>query len=290
MKKYVDLHMHSTFSDGERTREQLIEEAKQAGLSLISITDHDTCKAYFDFDLEGHGIEILKGVEIITTAGKCPVEVLIYGFDERDCEKFLRENSLSHAEESKVKTNKEIAVLKSLGINVALDTEHFDYDNPKNWSVAALWQKLMLDPKAKKLLADENPELLVSAKLFFRKGMANIRSKFFVDLSTEYVSLKKLREYCDKNNLVMILAHPGEYYTNIDIVLEDAKNYVDGIETYHPSINSKLKAYLQDYCKKYNLLESGGSDYHGFRGALNSEKVPYHIYEKIADKLAVLRK
>lgn len=290
MKKFVDLHMHSTFSDGNRTREQLVQEAKDAGLSAMAITDHDTCKAYFDFDTKSQGIEIIKGVEIVTTAGRCPVEVLLYGIDEKDCENFLRKYSLSHIEESKAKTNKELSVLKSLGVNIDFDTETYDYSNPKNWSVAALWGLAIKDSRAVELMREENPEYLETAKKFFRKGMANIRSKFFVDMSKEYIPLKTLREYCDKNNLVMILAHPGEYYTNIDIVLEDAKQYVDGIETYHPSINEQLRKYLQQFCQDNNLLESGGSDYHGHRGSINSEKVPYEIYEKILDKLLVTRK
>ena len=289
MKKYVDLHMHSTFSDGENTREELISLAKKAGLSVISITDHDTTKGYFDFDLNNFDIEIMKGVEIVTTAGKCPVEVMIYGFEERDMQNFLEKNSLSHEQESKVKAEKEIKVLQSYGIKIDLDLNKYLDKNCKTWSVADLWKVLMKDSKAIELLKEENEELIVSPKFFFRKGLSNIKSKFFVDLSKDYISLKLLREYCDKNGLVMLLAHPGEYYTNLDIVLKNAVKYIDGIETYHPSINEELHKYLVDYCKKNNLLQGGGSDYHGFRGELNSEKVPYEMYLAIKERLEHLK-
>lgn len=288
MEKYVDLHMHSTMSDGTLTVSEIIKEAKEKGLKAISITDHDTVKAYTDLDITNQGIEIIRGVEIVTTAARCPVEVTCYGYDIDKMQEFLKKYSLSHAEESKIKADKEIAVLKSLGVYVKLDTVNYDYDKPKNWIITTLWNELMQNEKAKKLLAEEDDDMLLNSHKFFRKGMSNIKSKFFVDLSNVYVSLEKLREFADETGAVLLLAHPGEYYTNMDIVLDYAKDYVDGLETYHPSISPELRKYLKNYCKEHNLIEGGGSDYHGYRGALNSEKVPYSVYEGIVEKLSVL--
>ncbi len=290
MGKFVDLHMHSTCSDGTKTVAELISMARQEGLKAISITDHDNVIAYQDLNLNNQGIEILKGVEIITTASKVPVEVLVYGFDVASMGDFLQKHSLNHKEESRLKTSKEMEVLKTYGIETDLDLDDFDYDDPNGWILRELWKKLMQDPKAVAFLNAENPELTEACSKFFRKGLGNIKSKLFVDLSNDYISMKKLREYCDENNLVMFLAHPGEYFDNIDLVLKEALLYVDGLEVYHPSVNKDLREYLIKIANEHNLMLSGGSDYHGFRGSLNSEKVPYHLYEKIVERLSVLAK
>ncbi len=287
MEKYADLHIHTTFSDGMWTREKIIEEAKKEGLKAISFTDHDTVEAYFGFDIENRGIEMIKGVEIVSTAAMCPVEVLCYGFDEKDMAKFLKENSLSSHQEGKIKADKEIEVLRKLGIDINFDTQHYDYDKPGNWVIRDLWGELVKIPKARQLMQEEDPDLLVSGKLFFRKGIANIKSKFYVDLTESYVSLRLLRDYCDKNGCVLFLAHPGEYYDDVDRVLEESKNYVDGIEIYHPSNSEALRNKLEKFCKNHNLLISGGSDFHGYRGKLNGQKVPYADFEKIIEKIAL---
>lgn len=290
MKKYVDLHMHTTNSDGACDMNELIEKAKELGLKAISITDHDTTKGYKNYDINNRGIKIIKGVEIVTTAAHCPVEVLCYGYDEDKMQEFLNKYSLNHMQESKAKVNKELEVLKNMGFNLKLNTNNYDYDSVGAWLVRDMWNEIISIPQLKSILYNENPDLLESAKMFFRKGMCNIHSRFFVDLTQVYVTMAQLRKFCDDNSTIMILAHPGEYYDNMDIVLDYAKNYVDGIETFHPSIDKVLHKKLSQFCKQYNLLESGGSDYHNDkRGNLNSEKVPYSIYAKLEKKLASMQ-
>ncbi len=287
MDNYIDLHIHSTASDGIYTREEIIRKAKEKGLKTISITDHDTLEAYDGFDINSQGIDILPGVELVCTAGKSPIEILCYGFDIDLMRIFMKEHCPDHVKDSYYKTIRECKVFKELGVDISFDAKNFDYLAPGAWAIRALWLELIKNPKAVELMKQEDPKFCEVDKYFFRQGINNRHSKFFVDMSDIYVSLDELREFCDKTGALMFLAHPYEYTDNMDYVLNIAKDYVHGIEVYHPSADEEGRAYLEAFAKEHNLLISGGSDYHGFRGKLNSERIDKSVYDDIIKNLAV---
>ena len=91
----IDLHMHTTYSDGTDTVKELLEKAEFLGLEVISITDHNTCKAYFEMEKFNvkeiyHG-NIIVGCEFTTNFDNRLVEVLGYGFDYKKVNKYLIE-------------------------------------------------------------------------------------------------------------------------------------------------------------------------------------------------------
>ena len=287
--KNVDLHMHTLHSDGVMSVEEIIKEAKEKGLAAISITDHDIAEGYKDFDITSQGIDMITGTELLCTAGGCCIEILVYGFEYEKMAEFINQNCPTREYESITKTEREMAVLKNMGVNIEFDTQNYDYSVPGCWIIRDFYKILSKDKKFIKLAKQENPALLDGDKAFLRKGINNIDSKFFVDMSDICASLSQIRKFCDDNNCLMFLAHPFEYGDNVEYVLNIAKDYVDGIEIYHPTANEERRQYLRDFAIKNNLMMSGGSDYHGFRGEMNSEKVPYEIYEKIANKLLILK-
>ena len=80
------------------------------------------------------------------------------------------------------------------------------------------------------------------------------------------------------------------YFENLKLINNLVNNDENVLKIFsHPSINKELHKYLVDYCQKNNLLQGGGSDYHGFRGELNSEKVPYEMYLAIKERLEDLK-
>lgn len=91
--KRIDLHIHTTMSDGAFTPKQVIDEAYKNGVSVMAITDHDTTESYTDELFEyakSKNIKLIPAVEISTKASKAGVHVLGYNFDWKD-EKFKEE-------------------------------------------------------------------------------------------------------------------------------------------------------------------------------------------------------
>lgn len=84
MKKLIDLHIHTTYSDGVLTPKEVIDEALVNKVSTIAICDHDTIDAYtnelFEYAKE-KAIKLITGVEISTKTKKCGIHVLGYNFD-----------------------------------------------------------------------------------------------------------------------------------------------------------------------------------------------------------------
>ena len=90
----IDLHMHTTYSDGTDTVKELLEKAEFLGLEVISITDHNTCKAYFEMEKFNvkeiyHG-NIIVGCEFTTSFDNRLIEVLGYGFDYKGVNKYSK--------------------------------------------------------------------------------------------------------------------------------------------------------------------------------------------------------
>lgn len=96
MEKIIDLHIHTTISDGSLTPKEVIDEAVKNGLSTIAIADHDTIDAYTD-DLFNYAkeknIQLIKAVEISTKTKKAGMHVLGYNLDISN-ENFLKKLSI----------------------------------------------------------------------------------------------------------------------------------------------------------------------------------------------------
>ena len=93
MKKIIDLHVHTNCSDGVMTPKEVIDEAVNNGVSVISIADHDTIDAYSDelfAQAKAKNVKIIPAVEISTKTGKCGFHVLGYNFDMKN-EKLLKQ-------------------------------------------------------------------------------------------------------------------------------------------------------------------------------------------------------
>ena len=81
-KKYIDLHIHSVYSDGDKTPKEILEMAEKLKLKYIAITDHENCKAYGELKKEEirklyHG-KVITGCELMTSFNGVMIEILGY--------------------------------------------------------------------------------------------------------------------------------------------------------------------------------------------------------------------
>ena len=265
--KTIDMHMHTTNSDGNCSTKQVLEQAQKLGLSLISITDHNSVNAYFDLENDevrnSFSGEIVAGTEITTLFNNVVIEVLTYGFEVRKMKAFL-DNYFS--EEKLIETRKnEVLFMKKVAKEEGLIfDENFD---PSAQSIATFtnfYRHLITFPENESYMLKNKID---SGKTFFRDMVCNDNTKFFFDYTKCYPSIKEISDFAKKNGCKTFLAHPYIYRfeNKVDSAFQIVKEgNLSGVEAYHSSASEEMSEVLTEKCKENKLLYSGGSDYHGF--------------------------
>lgn len=268
----VDLHMHSTFSDGLKTPTELIDLAVAQKLKAISLTDHDCLDGVNEAIAAGNarGIEVLAGVELSCEFDGRDLHVLGYGVDPDHTafqDMLRRFRDTRHERGLKI-----VEKLNALGMPV----------------------------DAADVLAKAGGGALgrphIAAVLVEKGLVANTQEafdKYIADGGVAYVPKYKMDpaqaiEHIQAAGGLAFIAHPGIFLTKPEEIEALIAYGFDGIEIYHPKHNSKMIAQLEALAKKHDLLVSGGTDYHGFKGRdepLGFIKVEYALLERIKGRL-----
>ena len=265
----IDMHIHTKYSDGDKTVEEILKMCEEKKLEYISITDHNTCKQYEDEALNKNLFtgNIIKGVEMNTTFKNKKIEVLGYNIKEFEMiekwsQKFFSEDILKEQQE---KSKRKL-------LNVC-DKKGLIYDESKipqnipltDYITIYIYKELMNHKENYEILG----EFVESLNIFIRKGLMNPESEYYTGSDNK---LKPL--YKDVVNIIhqagglAFLAHPFEYRLDntIDFINElRNESELDGIECFHPSADEEKMEILVEYAKNNNLFISGGSDYHGHK-------------------------
>ena len=282
----IDLHMHTTYSDGTDTVKELLEKAEFLGLEVISITDHNTCKAYFEMEKFNvkeiyHG-NIIVGCEFTANYDNRLIEVLGYNFDYRKVSKYLQKkyNFLHNKKKFKYFYKEVNNKIKRYGLECDLNV----IKQAKRGKIfeIAVYEELRKYEKNRKII-DEN--IWDSYSDYYRKGITNSKSKMFINKAKFYPSVKEIVDLIHESGGVAFLAHPYQYkFNDTEEFLEKIykENSLDGVECFYTTFNEEQTNYLISFARDNNLLISGGSDYHGLnkkdhnlgigRGNLNISK------------------
>ncbi|MBR2712554.1 MAG: hypothetical protein IKE73_02470 [Bacilli bacterium] len=293
----MDVHNHTRGSDGRQSTFRAILRAHQKGINIISLTDHDSVRGYFNLEREIStilsiikddksndvnkiiellkNIKIIKGVELITSYdGVAGVEVLGYNYDLKKMEKEI--------EYLKTTVKEKTYEVLYKGFNKMLDDLGLVFDKKvldeaynqilvegKGGVVGPFYKELLSHEENKKYLyyTDEKGEekLADSIKLFINKHLYNKKSKLFVDMSTTRPTFKDTIDAIHRAGGIAFLAHAGRYKDKLPIkecVDDMIKNGLDGLEVYYPDHNDEFRNFLLDKVKEYGLKASGGSDDH----------------------------
>ena len=261
----IDLHIHTTYSDGDKNVAEILKMCESKKIEYISITDHNTAKQYRDEALKNSNIfsgKIIKGVELNTVFQDKNIEVLGYNIEPD----IINEWCKRYYSKEKLKEQQEICYRRLLDI---CDRQGLKYDEsqiikPKETGFVeiSIYEELMKHKENYKILG----EFTESLGVFFRKGLANPESIYFVNRIEFRPKYKEVIDIIHKSGGKAFLAHPFEYRFKdtikfIDNLREETE--LDGIECFHPSANEKQRDILVHYAKKNNLCISSGSDYHG---------------------------
>lgn len=263
----ADLHMHSVFSDGTDEVPAIVAKAKAAGLSLMSLTDHDTVKGVGLALEEGEkqGIKVLPGIEISTYA-VCEVHILGYNIDINN------DRLLTRLAEIEDKRHERInAILTNLKkYNIELDEE-------KIFDRIGTVGRMHI---AKQLLAKGYCQTITEAfdRYLGERGIAYVPSKRITPL--EGVKLIKAA------GGLAVVAHPLIFCQKgkLDDLIGGLKTYgLDGLEVYYPTHSLDDTAKLYGLAKKNRLIATGGTDYHG----LNKKGVEPGDVDYVPDRFAL---
>lgn len=242
----IDLHMHSVYSDGTYTVEQIIETAKQLGLKQISITDHNTLEGSIEAS-KICDIDYVIGTELSVDYNGSEVHLLGYfpnGSDYKNVQFLINEGE----------TYKKIAIMEMV------ENLHEQGIELEVTELAKYAKGIINRVHICMVLKDKG--YISSINEGFEKYVGE-HCPAYVERKT--VPLFEAIDAIHDDGGIAIIAHPYEYDNvgPIDIFLNNIIDKIDGIECFHPSANTENSNKLIQIAKSHNKLITGGSDFHG---------------------------
>ncbi|MBI2853247.1 MAG: PHP domain-containing protein [Chloroflexi bacterium] len=244
----VDLHIHSTASDGRLSPAEVVREAAMLGLTYIALADHDTVNGLseaLETARDYPGITVIPGVEINTDVPKGEAHILGYFIDYRDPELLETLSRLRDSREERAQ--KMIAKLVELGM-------------PIKWE------------RVQEIAGTGSVGRPHVAQALLEKGyIATIKEAFDKYLAAggpAHVEREKIAP-ADAVHLVLhahglpVLAHPFTVPDPESTIVELKIHGLAGIEVYYNRYSAEAREMLGTLAKKYQLVATGGSDYHG---------------------------
>lgn len=277
----ADLHTHTTASDGMQSPSENVRLAKAAGLAAIAITDHDTVTGVEEAVLEGAriGIDVVPGVEVSTVSNGVDIHILGYYTNNQNEEWLKRLASLRGVRDQR--NDMIVKKLCTLGIPITMDEVRAAAHRDKD--------KNMAENSAATIGRPHIAEVLI------RKGVVSSMKEAF-DLylasgAAAYVNPPRLHPYeaidwIKQAGGTSVIAHPGLYGN--DGLVEDIIRYgAQGIEVFHSDHGFEEEQRYGTLALKYNLIATGGSDFHGerhgqiFHGAVGSRTVAAKVLQQL---------
>lgn len=247
-----DLHIHSNYSDGSDTLNDLIEKIKTQGVKIFALTDHDTIDGCLEIEnLIPSNIKFIRGIELTCKAKDCKCHILGYNYNPHN------KDLLTLIEQGKVlrkqKLETRIEYLKEKH-GIELTQEELDWLYSRRSVVKMHIANVLVNRK----LADNNIEAMKK----YLDGCSTGNSRF--DGETAIKTIKNAGG-------VPVWAHPlggeGERHLSPEEFLPKLNTMIacgiKGLECYYSRYTSEETAFLINCAEKNNLYITGGSDYHG---------------------------
>lgn len=243
----ADLHLHTRYSDGSNTVDEIVQKAVTAGLSHIAITDHDNLKGYDEKYKKATdaGLIITKSVELSAKDYESGRVVHVLGYNIKVDEPILKvADPIILARNDKA--YKQVKILQSKGYDIDFD-KLYAFANGYIFK-QHIFEMLYNSGQVESIFPSMNETM-------FRKGGDLYFGVNYMDVIDAVKAIKEAGGYA-------VIAHPNQQ-NNITTIQQVAKYGLDGVELNHEANGEEYRKLIQEYAKKYDLLLTGGSDYHG---------------------------
>ena len=266
----IDLHMHSTCSDdGECSPAELVRQCKEAGITVMSVTDHNSARGNREAKqiAQTLQIEYIPGIEIDCSFQGVNLHLLGYQIqDESPDFEQLEKRSLK---QEKTASRERLKLTKQLGFQVSEqelnELSNLD-DETGVWTGEVFAEVLLANP------AYQNHKLLLP----YREGGArsdNPYVNFYWDYYAQgrpcyaklnFPTLQEAISLIKENGGKAVLAHPGKNLKNrLELFSEIASSGIDGVEVFCSYHDKETAEYFYEQAQRHSLVITCGSDYHG---------------------------
>ncbi|MFI3176239.1 MAG: PHP domain-containing protein [Eubacteriales bacterium] len=247
----IDLHVHSTESDGTYTPTELVNYALEKGLSAMALTDHDTTAGLSEAmaAAQGTSLEIIPGIEFSTHYNTLDIHIL--GLDIQYEDTFFQEQLLSFQQERCIRNEKMCQKLREHGIGITYAQLLQDFPDAvmtrSHFAMFLLEYGYVRSPREAfdRYIGDHAPCFVPRNKV------------------TPAYAIQLIHQVGG----IAILAHPLLYHmsdANVEKLIQELKEAgLDGIEAIYSTHSPAQERQVRAYAKKYCLKLSGGSDFHG---------------------------
>lgn len=255
MDKLIDMHIHTTFSDGEYAPDETIQKAINNNIGIMAITDHDNIEGIKRVDKTLYPeIEIINGIELSAKVRKGTMHILGYGIDLKNPD---LNNKIIELRKNSLRAVKAIVEQIKHDYNIVFSNEDIEelynkteYKNIGRPDVAKLCIKYGY--------TKTSPEA-------FRKYLGPAHEK--TREKSKGIQYEECIDLIRKSGGIPVLAHPVTLDMNYVEFIDTLKHMIEvglgGLEVYHSLHDEFDTNYYLNVAKEYNLLISGGSDYHG---------------------------
>ncbi len=260
----IDLHMHTTYSDGTENCTTVLKKCQEKNLDYISITDHNTALVYEELEKinvkEYYSGEIIPGIELNTKILNIPIEILGYGIDYKKMNQLVKKTYMSAEERNLIEIKR--LYEKCLKYGILLDENCINNYNSNSFASVFFHKEITKHLENKSLISNEAWD---SSKVFYRQYMSDPKTPLYVEMDDLVPDFSTASDLIRESGGLVFIPHIFEYRDNAEIILENIlTNYkIDGIECYYTTFSEEQSNRLLEICKNKNLYISGGSDFHG---------------------------
>ncbi len=262
----IDLHMHTTYSDGKDSLKDVLKQCEKANLNLISITDHNTVDSYFELETinkdDYYSGNIMVGIELNTKAGDIPIELLGYNIDYKKMKELLKQVYIPKSESNRIEFDRLVDKCKKYGIK--LDDNIDDLFDEKEFASSVIRPNIIKHEENRSKIDDEAWN---NGGAFYRKYLSNPSSPLYLSMCDILPSIDVVADIIKECGGLVFVPHIFEYRDNskkvLDILLKS--NRVDGFECYYTTFSKEQHEFIMNLCDEKGLFKSGGSDFHGSR-------------------------
>jgi 3',5'-nucleoside bisphosphate phosphatase len=268
---FTDLHLHTTFSDGTYSPEQLAGEAKRFGLVAVALTDHDTVEGCdrMRAACDRASIEFIPATELTCEVQGVELHMLGYFLDVTNQELLTQMTRFQKGRHERIRE----IVARLQKMDVPLDEEEvFALANCKSPGRPHVARALI------------RRKICTSVDEAFERFLKKNRPAW---VPKEKISAREALELIHHAGGLAVVAHPGLARTE-EVLPELIDAGVDGIECFHTKHSPSASEHYVSLAEQHNLVVTGGSDCHGMnkgKPLIGSIKLPYEYVRQLKDRL-----